>query len=213
VHPRTDEQPWQDFDLVQRAAAYAAEAHRGDLRKGKTVPYLSHLWAVAALVLEHGGDDEQVAAALLHDVVEDHGGLERLADLRAEFGDEVARLVKALSDSVVDTTAGEEKAPWSKRKGDYLAHLATTDDRVRLISACDKLDNARGLLADVRAEGPATFQRFNAKEPADQLWYYRSLADILTAGDLPTRLADDLRRTVDALAQEAGVGGLPSPSA
>ncbi len=108
---RSLQQPWQDFDQVMHAAAYAAEVHRGDLRKGTAIPYLSHLWSVAALVLEHGGDDEQVAAALLHDAAEDHGGTARIDDLRERFGAEVARLVEALSDSLVDTDAGEAKPP------------------------------------------------------------------------------------------------------
>lgn len=97
------------------AAVYAAEANRDDLRKGTAIPYLSHLWSVAALVPEHGGDDWQVAAALLHDVVEDHG--------------------------VVDTTAGEAKPPWRSRKEACIAHLADADDRVLLVSTCDKLHN------------------------------------------------------------------------
>ena len=109
------------------AARFAAEQHHDDLRKGTDIPYLSHLWSVAALVLEHGGDDDQVMAALLHDVVEDHGGAAMLVEIRAAFGDEVARLVEGLSDSVIDTTAGEAKVPWAARKEHYLAHLAEAD--------------------------------------------------------------------------------------
>lgn len=196
---RSPATPWQDFDLVQRAAAYAAQEHRDDLRKGTSIPYLSHLWSVAALVLEHGGDDEQVAAGLLHDVVEDHGGAAMLTDIGERFGPEVARLVEALSDSVIDTTAGEEKAPWRLRKEQYLAHLAEADARAQLVSACDKLHNARCLLADLRTQGPAVWERFTVTDPAEQLWYYRSLAATLTAADVPRPLAAELTRTIDAL--------------
>ena len=154
-------------------SAYAADAHRDDLRKGTDIPYLSHLWSVAALVLEHGGDDTQVAAGLLHDVVEDHGGIEQLAEVRERFGDEVARLVEGLSDSVVDTTAGGEKPPWKARKTAYLADLAAADARaIQLVSACDKLHNARCILADLRVHGADLWERFTVTDPAEQLWYY-----------------------------------------
>ena len=133
--------------------------------RGTKIPYLSHLWAVASLVLEHGGDDHQVAAALLHDVVEDCGGQSRLDDVRREFGVDISVLVEALSDSVVDTDAGDTKAPWRERKTAYLEHLRQADRRVALVSACDKLHNARCILADLRVEGPQLWERFNASDP------------------------------------------------
>jgi (p)ppGpp synthase/HD superfamily hydrolase len=167
VDDRTVHAPWQDFDLVMAASAYAAQAHRDDVRKSTTIPYLSHLWSVAALVLEQGGDDRQVAAALLHDIVEDHGGAACLDEIRARFGDDVADLVAGLSDSLVDTTAGQPKAPWRERREQYLQHLATADERVALVSACDKLHNARCILADLRADGPAVWGRFTTSDPVD----------------------------------------------
>lgn len=197
--PRTPYAPWQAFDLVQAAARSAALVHRSDLRKGTTVPYLAHLWSVAALVLEHGGDDVQVAAALLHDVVEDHGGRTRLAELQARFGQEVADLVEALSDSLVDTTGGEVKAPWRERKAAYLAQLATADPKVQLVSACDKLHNARSLLADLRAHGAAVWARFTEPDPEQQLWYHRSLVAVLASAEIPRSLAEELARTVEAI--------------
>jgi (p)ppGpp synthase/HD superfamily hydrolase len=197
---RGSDEVWQDFDLVQRAEAYAARAHREDMRKGTTVPYVSHLWSVAALVLEHGGDDAQVAAALLHDVVEDHGGRGRLEDVRREFGDDIAHMVEALSDSMVDTDAGETKRPWRERKEDYLARLADDDDRVLLVSACDKLHNARSVLTDLRQHGDGTWLRFTQADASQQLWYYRSLVDALTPR-VPAALGDELRRTVHAVAE------------
>lgn len=192
---RTSEAPWQDFDLVMRAAAYAADAHRYDVRKATTIPYMSHLWSVAALVLEYGGDDEQVAAALLHDVAEDHGGAARIAEIAGRFGPEVARLVEALSDSLADTDAGEAKAPWRERKQHYLAHLREVDERVALVSACDKLHNARSIEADLRTVGSALWERFTVTDPADHLWYYGSLLTALQL-KIPEPLADALRRTV-----------------
>jgi (p)ppGpp synthase/HD superfamily hydrolase len=201
VASRTASEPWEDLDLVLSASRYAAEAHSGDLRKGTTIPYLSHLWSVAALVLEHGGDDRQVAAALLHDVVEDHGGSTRLDELRATFGDDIADLVAALSDSLVDTTAGQEKPPWRERKETYLRHLDEASERVALVSACDKLHNARCIVADLRSEGDTIWQRFNASNPQDQLWYYDSLVGSL-GPKVPAALGDELRRTVDEIRAE-----------
>ncbi len=195
---RSKQEPWQDFDLVMRASAYAADAHREDLRKDTTIPYLSHLWSVAALVLEHGGDDEQVAAALLHDVAEDHGGAAKIDEIRENFGAEVARLVEALSDSLVDTHAGETKPEWRERKQRYLKHLEDVDGRVALVSACDKLHNARAIVADLRVVGPDVWQRFTVKDPADHRWYYGSLRTALH-GKIPDPLADELHRTVDTL--------------
>ncbi|HET6949381.1 MAG TPA: HD domain-containing protein, partial [Acidimicrobiales bacterium] len=179
---------------------------------GTAVPYLSHLWSVAALVLEHGGDDVQVAAALLHDVAEDHGGVGRLADVRARFGDDVAALVAALSDSLADTDAGEAKAPWRTRKAEYVEHLAGADRRVALVSACDKLHNARCVLADLRAVGPAVWARFNAPDPADQLWLYDALCAALRAPRVPAPLAGELRRTVAAIRAEVESGAAGSGS-
>jgi len=195
---RSEQEPWQDFDLVMRAAAYAADAHRADLRKGTAIPYLSHLWSVAALVLEHGGDDEQVAAGLLHDVAEDHGGAAKIEEIRQHFGAEVARLVEGLSDSLVDTEAGEIKPPWRERKQRYLEHLAGADDRVALVSACDKLHNTRAVLADLRTVGADLWKRFTVTDPADHLWYYDSLVAALE-NKVPEPLADELRRTVAAI--------------
>jgi GTP pyrophosphokinase len=183
-------------DLVLRASEYAAAAHRDDLRKGTTIPYLSHRWSVAALVLEHGGDDRQVAAALLHDVVEDHGGGDRLDDVRANFGGDVAELVAALSDSFTDTP--DEKPPWRERKTTYMRHLATADERVALVSACDKLHNARCIIADLRVLGPDLWARFTVSDPEAQLWYYDSIQAILRP-QVPGPLADELSRTVDAI--------------
>src|SRR5687768_6390261 len=120
---RTVEQPWQDFSLVQRAFALSGELHRNQFRKARNVPYIAHLWSVAALVLEHGGDDRQVAAALLHDAAEDQGGEPVLARIAAELDDDVARLVRELSDSLADTTSGESKLSWDERKRGYIASL------------------------------------------------------------------------------------------
>jgi (p)ppGpp synthase/HD superfamily hydrolase len=188
-----------DLDLVERAFLYAADQHRHDVRKGGSVPYVSHLLAVAALVLEAGGDGVQTAAAFLHDVAEDHGGERMLAEIEARFGPDVAGIVRDLSDSLVDTSAGLHKEKWEVRKRRYIAHLAAAPERSLLVSAADKLHNARSVLADYRELGDELWDRFNEKEPYKHLWYYRSLAALFSRRLPGSRLADELQRTVNEL--------------
>lgn len=184
------------------ALAYASAAHRHQVRKSTAIPYVSHLLAVAARVIEEGGDEDEAIAALLHDVVEDQGGKARLADVAARFGERVAAIVAGASD-----TAQMPKPPWRERKQRYLAHLAdpSTSRSVLLVSAADKLHNARSILRDLRTEGPAIWSRFNAG-PDDQLWYYRELRDVF-GRRLPGVLADELREVVAEL--EAAIGAAP----
>src|SRR5947209_18837865 len=110
-------------DRFDRALLYATHIHGGQTRKGTAIPYMAHLMAVAATVLEYGGAEDEAIAALLHDAVEDQGGEPRLADIRNRFGARVAEIVRACSDSVTDTSAGEPKEDWHLRKVRYVAHL------------------------------------------------------------------------------------------
>jgi (p)ppGpp synthase/HD superfamily hydrolase len=166
-------------ERYDRAMARAAELHRGQYRKASTVPYISHPMAVAAMVLEHGGTEAQAIAALLHDTLEDTPLTE--GELRTEFGDDVADIVVACS----DTTDHASKPPWRARKEAYLAHLVDAPDNALLVIVADKLHNARSIATDLASIGPALWSRFNAKDPADQEWYFRSLA-----GELARRLPD-----------------------
>src|ERR1700690_2729339 len=156
---------------LQRAFHYAAEKHAGQARKGTAVPYLSHLMAVASLVLEAGGDEEMAIAALLHDVVEDCGGMPRLREIRKQFGARVAKIVEGCTDSF-----GEPKPEWMERKKNYLREVKHADNETRLVSASDKLHNVRTILADYRKDGDTIWQRFTGKKEGT-LWYYRALSD------------------------------------
>lgn len=156
---------------LQRAFRYAAEKHAGQTRKGTAVPYLSHLMAVASLVLEAGGDEEMAIAALLHDVVEDCGGMPRLREIRRQFGPRVARIVKGCTDSFT-----QPKPEWIIRKKKYLREVKHADRETRLVSASDKLHNVRTILADYRKDGESIWVRFNGKKEGT-LWYYRALSD------------------------------------
>jgi (p)ppGpp synthase/HD superfamily hydrolase len=156
---------------LQRGFRYAAEKHAGQARKQTAVPYLSHLMAVTSLVLEAGGDEDLAIAALLHDVVEDCGGMPRLREIRKLFGSRVARIVEGCTDSF-----GEPKPEWIERKKDYLREVKQADSETRLVSACDKLHNVRTILTDYRQHGEAIWARFSGKK-AGTLWYYRALSD------------------------------------
>jgi (p)ppGpp synthase/HD superfamily hydrolase len=156
---------------LQRAFRYAAEKHEGQTRKQTAVPYLSHLMAVASLVLEAGGDEDMAIAALLHDVVEDCGGMPRLREVRKMFGPRVAKIVNGCTDSF-----GEPKAEWVERKKEYLREVKHADIETRLVSSSDKLHNVRTILTDYRRDGEAIWARFSGKKDGT-LWYYRALSD------------------------------------
>ena len=190
-------------DRLSDAFDYARALHANQPRKGTTVPYIGHLLAVTALVIEHGGDEDQAMAALLHDAIEDQGRGGRTRDeIEAKFGQRVVRIVEGCTDA--DTTP---KPPWRARKEAYLAHLGDAPIEVRRVAAADKLDNARAILADYRRLGELLWKRFNA-ERDDQLWYYRSIVTALRSGEgagAITDLVDELDEVVQAL--EAEVGG------
>jgi len=188
-------------ERFDRALLYAAHVHGGQVRKGTTVPYLAHLLAVAATVLEYGGNEDQAIAALLHDAVEDQGGAARLADIRHRFGEGVAEIVKACSDSIAE--AGQSKAPWRQRKQRYVDKLARLPAAILLVSLADKVHNARSILRDSRKPeiGPGIWRRFS--HPVEEtLWYYRALAGAFQA-HLPGQLADELAEIVAVLEAEA----------
>ncbi len=187
----------QGRELIADALRFALEAHGDQKRKGTQIPYVSHLLRTAGLVLEHGGDATQTAAAFLHDTLEDCENVSE-ALLRERFGAEVAAIVRSLTDVLEDDTP-DHKSPWVERKTRYLAHLAHVDDRTRLVAACDKLDNLRSLLDDLAEEGPATLARFSGK-PRQIRWYYEEVARMIGAS-VPARLRNELQLLLAELAR------------
>lgn len=189
-------------ERLDRAFALARRVHATDVRKATATPYVAHLLSVAALVLEHGGDEDLAVAALLHDAAEDHGGWPMVDQIRAGFGDRVADLVVACSDSLVEDA--DAKAPWWERKTAYLERLAGEPYDVLVVSAADKLHNLRSMVADHRRQGEALWERFNPEAGrAGQLWYQHELVAHLdaAAGAVgPLRdLVDELERTLARL--------------
>ncbi|MBQ7815713.1 MAG: HD domain-containing protein [Thermoguttaceae bacterium] len=159
------------------ALAFASELHREQSRKIGRVPYLSHLLRVAGLALDFGASEDVAIAALLHDAVEDCGGMATEAVIRERFGDFVADVVLETSDST--TADANRKAPWRERKEAYLAHLRTGSEAAALVSGCDKLDNITSLTRAMEIAGnEATLSRFKGGS-ADLIWYYESVAEVL----------------------------------
>lgn len=177
-----------------KALVYAELKHHRQVRKGGDIPYVGHLLAVAGLVIDDGGSEEQAIAALLHDCVEDAGGPPTLAEIRDNFGEGVARIVDECSD-----TDEVPKPPWRERKQRYIAHLDTVGADTLLVSVADKLDNARSMLRDHRAHGAQLWQRFTVSDPADHLWYYRGLIAAYRSRGLSSWMVDELGRVVDEL--------------
>ena len=177
----------------EQALVYAAVIHSGQMRKTSEVPYVAHLLSVVGLALEHGATEDEAIAALLHDAAEDAGGRDRLADIRVRFGPAVAAIVEQCTD-----TYETPKPAWRARKESYIAHLRQASPGALLVSCCDKLHNARSIVADLREQGTATWRRFNGGRDGS-LWYYRTLADYFVTTALPRGLVEELRRTVETM--------------
>jgi (p)ppGpp synthase/HD superfamily hydrolase len=177
---------------LEEALTYASRLHAGQVRKGSDIPYLSHLLAVTAIVLEHGGGEDEAIAALLHDAVEDQGGAATRAEILRRFGENIVAIVDGCTDA--ETVP---KPPWRERKEAYVAHIGGASPSVRLVSAADKLHNARAILADYRRLGDALWVRFRGGRDGT-LWYYRALVDAFRAAEI-TPLVEELERTVSEL--------------
>jgi GTP pyrophosphokinase len=184
-------------EKFEDALVYAARLHRDQARKGSRVPYVTHLLAVAAIVGENGGTEEEVVAALLHDAPEDAGGRERLEEIRERYGDEVAEIVAGCTDTYEDP-----KPAWRPRKEAYVAHVAEASSSVRLVSAADKLHNARSILADLRSLGEELWDRFTGGKRGT-LWYYRTLTEAYkrAGANAVVEELDRVVREIEALAR------------
>lgn len=176
------------------ALRYAAVKHRYQVRKGSEVPYVTHPMAVSSLVWAHGGDEEQAIAGLLHDTVEDCGGPPVLVEIRTVFGERVAAIVDAATDST--TTDKADKLPWLERKTRHIAKMATVSQDAALVIACDKLHNMSQTAAEYQREGEAVFAKFNPD--ADARWYYRQMRDAL-APRIPPTLLQEIDRNLETL--------------
>jgi (p)ppGpp synthase/HD superfamily hydrolase len=177
------------------ALSYAHSVHHGQRRKGTGIPYIAHVLGVAAIAMEYGADEDEAIGALLHDAAEDGGGEATLAEIRARFGDAVADIVLACSDSLVEDP--EDKLPWRDRKENYLAHLEHASRSVCLVSAADKLHNVRAIIRDYHVHGDDIWPRFHGGRDGT-LWYYETVAHTLVRR-FHSQLTRDLQHAVDEL--------------
>ena len=175
------ENPVQLTPRFTEAVDYAREVHVG-LRKGTEVPYMAHLLGVASLVLGESGHvpfpvTEDIAiAALLHDAVEDEGGLPRLRHIESKFGKEVAKIVDGCTDSFEEDPT--RKQEWKVRKSSYIERLWNEPPDTLLVSVADKVYNARAILEEYRQIGPEVWTRFK-RGRKQQLWYFEELIKVL----------------------------------
>ncbi|MGA9525513.1 MAG: HD domain-containing protein [Myxococcaceae bacterium] len=178
------------------ALQFAVTLHRTQERKGSGVPYVAHLLGAASAVLHFGGSEDEAIAALLHDAAEDQGGRATLEEIRNRFGEHVAHIVDGCTDTFEDP-----KPAWRPRKEAYIARIAQEAPEVRLVSAADKLDNARAIVADLREQGTELWKRFTGG--AQTLWYYRALVEAFDkAGGGP--IVKELAAVVDEMERLAG---------
>jgi GTP pyrophosphokinase len=187
---------WPLTERFSDALTAAVEFHEGQFRKGSGTPYIAHLLGVASTVLELGGDEDAVIAALLHDALEDQHHRVTEDDLRQRFGDHVATIVVSLSDYIGPDPSN--KPDWRVRKETYLAHVrAETDPAVLRVSLADKLYNATATRRDLERLGPTVWTRFRVG-PDEQLWYHESLVEVFRA-KVPGPLTEEYAVTVARL--------------
>lgn len=174
-------------DKFAEALNYATELHRRQIRKGSSIPYITHLMGVAWLVAEYGGDEQQIIAALLHDGPEDQGGQPILDEIQRRFGERVTSIVAGCTDTLEDP-----KPPWRPRKEAYISRLATESAETRLVSAADKLCNAQSIRRDMGRMGDLVFAKFQGGK-SGALWYFQSVTEEFERGG-PHDVATEIRR-------------------
>ena len=201
---KTDTNPQLHLtDRFTQAVNYARVLHI-ERRKGTEIPFMAHLLGVASLVMGEAGHvdfpvtEDMIIAALLHDAAEDHGGQLRLDDISASFGANVARMVGGLSDSLEEDP--NRRPDWDHRKAQYIERLKGEEDDVWLISAADKLYNARTILDDHRKVGAEVWKRFKRGRD-QQVGYFVKLLEVFKSRG-SNRIVEELGRVVAVLAEQ-----------
>ncbi len=183
----------EDRKRLEHGTALALEWHATQRRKGSGSPYVSHLFQVSGLVLQHGGDTDQAVAALLHDALEDAPTAEarrhREQTIRDRFGETVLAIILDCTDTRPEESI-EQKTPWLERKTRYLTHLSSVDERSALVAACDKLHNLGSMVRDIRSQGSGFMKNFRGT-PKEQVWFFEAVVDHLR-GRVPRQLVDEI---------------------
>lgn len=182
-----------------KAVELATRLHDGQVRKGTSIPYIAHPIAVASLVIEYGGTEDESIAALLHDTVEDCGGTSVLNEIIAQFGDNVATIVDGCTETLVTP-----KPPWIERKNKYISHMKTASPSVRLVACADKIHNIRSLNIDYRKEGESVWERFRGNKQ-ETLWFYQKVLQALKDAGEDRPIIIDLEKEVMELSLAIGM--------
>ena len=161
--------------VLDRAIVFAVKAHSGTERRGKGYPYIVHPLEAVEIVATMTADQELLAAAALHDTVEDTDVT--VEQIREEFGDRVADLVASESDTFEEGVSEEEG--WHARKQAAIDRLSKAGREAKMVALGDKLSNMRAIARDYAVQGDALWNLFHAKDPKDHEWHYRGLADAL----------------------------------
>ena len=185
------------------ALVWSAELHEQQKRKGGEIPYVAHLLGVASIVLEHGGDEDQAIAALLHDALEDQAHRMSPGEIRERFGEKVEAIVEACTDGDPEEQRDRDPVRWRQRKEKYIAEVAAKPAEALLVSMADKLHNARAILEDYRELGEPLWPRFTTGKDGT-LWYYRGLLAAFKAR-AENRLWHELERTVADIERLAAI--------
>ena len=162
-------------ELLDRAIIFAVRAHAGTERRGKGFPYIVHPMEAVAIVATMTTDQELLAAAALHDTVEDTDAT--LEQLRAEFGNRIARIVADESDFIEEGVPEEES--WHERKQAAIDKLSQASRDAKMVALGDKLSNMRAIARDFALRGDALWNLFHEKRRSEHAWHYRGLADAL----------------------------------
>jgi hypothetical protein len=194
---------------VDEAAAWAARLHRGQYRAMTDIPYVTHLWAVASLVAEWGGNEDQVVAALLHEAARDGDSRADLGEIGSRFGPRVVNIVAECCATSDDTTGPDRT--WEDRISARLARLRSASPEARLVACCDTLHNASSIVRSLRRYGWRNLER-HPGGPDGVLWVYRGLAGVFrSTGGLPAELVRELERSVAEMAVLGKVDGSLTP--
>ena len=164
-----------DTSLLDKAINFAVDAHKGTERRGKGFPYIVHPMEAMAIVATMTADQELLAAAALHDTVEDTSVT--VDELRRSFGERIASLVADESDILVEGQSSEQS--WQERKRAAIAHLAGASHDAKVVAMGDKLSNMRAIARDYAVQGDTLWELFHVKDKKLHEWHYRGLADSL----------------------------------
>ena len=182
-------------DRFFTAVAYATTMHREQVRKSTDIPYICHPLGVASLLIEAGASENQIIAGLLHDIAEDCGGEPRLVDIEKMFGSEVSKIVRGCSDSL--TEREDQKESWITRKAAHISHLAEADHDVLMVTAADKVHNARAIATDLQTVGDEVWKRFNRETNREMIIdYYAQIYGILVIRKITPILLNPLKSAI-----------------